>query len=94
MKKKLIILGGGESGVGAALLASKKEYDVFAAKYVMNGELTKQGHKIEAMDKWCKAMDISVTPTIFLNGNQLPDAYLPAPYKANYFGGINFKYNF
>jgi iron complex outermembrane recepter protein len=26
--------------------------------------------------------------------NQLPDAYLPAPYKVNYFGGINFKYNF
>jgi iron complex outermembrane receptor protein len=26
--------------------------------------------------------------------NQLPDAYLPAPYKANYFGGINVKYNF
>ncbi|MBC7689291.1 MAG: hypothetical protein H7211_14065, partial [Aquabacterium sp.] len=26
--------------------------------------------------------------------NQLPDAYLPAPYKANYFGGISFKYNF
>ena len=26
--------------------------------------------------------------------NQLPDAYLPAPLKANYFGGINFKYNF
>ncbi len=26
--------------------------------------------------------------------NQLPDAYLPAPLKANYFGGVNFKYNF
>ncbi len=26
--------------------------------------------------------------------NQLPDAYLPAPYKVNYFGGINLKYNF
>jgi iron complex outermembrane recepter protein len=26
--------------------------------------------------------------------NQLPDAYLPAPYKINYFGGVNFKYNF
>jgi iron complex outermembrane receptor protein len=26
--------------------------------------------------------------------NQLPDAYLPAPYKANYFGGVNLKYNF
>jgi iron complex outermembrane recepter protein len=26
--------------------------------------------------------------------NQLPDAYIPAPYKINYFGGINLKYNF
>ena len=26
--------------------------------------------------------------------NQLPDAYLPAPDKANYFAGINLKYNF
>jgi iron complex outermembrane receptor protein len=26
--------------------------------------------------------------------NQLPDAYLPAPYKANYFGGVNLTYNF
>lgn len=26
--------------------------------------------------------------------NQLPDAYLPAPLKASYFGGINLKYNF
>jgi iron complex outermembrane recepter protein len=26
--------------------------------------------------------------------NQLPDAYLPAPLNANYFGGINLKYNF
>src|SRR6188768_2014317 len=28
MKKKLIILGGGESGVGAALLGKKKGYEV------------------------------------------------------------------
>ncbi len=26
--------------------------------------------------------------------NQLPDAYLPAPYKINYFGGLNLKYIF
>ena len=26
--------------------------------------------------------------------NQLADAYLPAPDKANYFGGVNLKYNF
>ena len=29
MSKKLVILGGGESGVGAALLAKQKGYDVF-----------------------------------------------------------------
>jgi len=41
----------------------------------MNGELTKQGNKIEAMEKWCKSADISFTPTIFINDYQLPDAY-------------------
>jgi UDP-N-acetylmuramoylalanine--D-glutamate ligase len=29
MQKRLVILGGGESGVGAALLAKEKDYDVF-----------------------------------------------------------------
>ena len=56
-------------------LADKKDYDVFAKKYPMNGELAMQGNKIEAMDKWCKRMDVHATPTIFINGNQLPDAY-------------------
>ena len=31
MKKRMIILGGGESGVGAALLAKQKGYDVFVS---------------------------------------------------------------
>ena len=29
MQQRLVILGGGESGVGAAILASKEGYDVF-----------------------------------------------------------------
>lgn len=29
MAKRLVILGGGESGVGAALLGKQKGYDVF-----------------------------------------------------------------
>ena len=41
----------------------------------MNGELIKQGGKMEAMDKWCEAMKIEFTPTIFINEYQLPDAY-------------------
>ena len=56
-------------------LAEKKDYTLFAAKYPMNGELAKQGNKIEAMDKWCNEMKIEFTSTIFINGNQLPDAY-------------------
>ena len=56
-------------------LADTKDYELFAAKYPTNGELLTQGEKIEAMDKWCKAMEISFTPTIFINGQQLPDAY-------------------
>ena len=56
-------------------LPEKKDYELFAAKYPMNGELLEQGNKIEAMDKWCRAMDIQATPTIFINGYQLPDAY-------------------
>ncbi len=56
-------------------LPAEKDYEVFAAKYIMNGELGRQGDKVEAMDKWCTANDITYTPTIFINGQQLPDAY-------------------
>ena len=56
-------------------LAEKKDYEVFEKKYPMNGELLKQGNKIEAMQKWSNAIEIAFTPTIFVNGYQLPDAY-------------------
>ena len=56
-------------------LAEQKDYDVFATKYPMNGELKKLDHKINAMDEWCRKMDIRFTPTFFINGSQLPDIY-------------------
>jgi uncharacterized membrane protein/thiol-disulfide isomerase/thioredoxin len=56
-------------------LAEAKDYDKFAAKYPMNGELLKQVDKIAAMEKWCRATEIAFTPTIFINGYQLPDTY-------------------
>ena len=56
-------------------LAEKKDYDAFAAKYPMNGELKQQNEKINAMGEWCKKIDIHFTPTIFVKGYQLPDAY-------------------
>jgi uncharacterized membrane protein len=55
--------------------AEKKDYEVFAAKYQLNGELQKQGKKLESMSKWCNDTGISVTPTFFVNGHQLPEVY-------------------
>ncbi len=56
-------------------LAEKKDYEAFAAKYPMNGQLTKQGQKLAAMSNWCKEMNVVATPTFFLDGNEMPDAY-------------------
>ena len=56
-------------------MAEKKDYEAFAKKYPMNGELQMQGVKIDAMHEWCKATDISFTPTFFINGYQLPETY-------------------
>ncbi len=40
---KLVIVGGGESGVGAALLAKRKEYDVFLS----DGSSLKENYRKE-----------------------------------------------
>jgi len=56
-------------------MADHKDYEVFSAKYPMNGELKKQDDKVEAMWQWCTKTDISATPTFFVNGYQLPDMY-------------------
>lgn len=56
-------------------LADKKDYEAFAIKYQMNGELKLQGGKITAMHEWCEAMKIRATPTLYINGHELPDGY-------------------
>lgn len=65
-------------------LADKKDYPVFSGKYPMNGELKKQKDKIIAMRDWCDEMKIRATPTIFINGSELPDSYNIAELK-NFF---------
>jgi len=47
-------------------LPEKKEYDAFAAKYPMNGELSRQAAKLEQMKKWCDKAAVSFTPTFFI----------------------------
>ena len=52
MKKRIVILGGGESGVGAALLARQKGYGVFltdgsSLKEIYRNELLNAGIEFE-----------------------------------------------
>lgn len=56
-------------------LEDKKDYSAFAKKYPMTVELAKQESKIQSMQHWCEAENITHTPTIFINGNELPEAY-------------------
>jgi uncharacterized membrane protein len=56
-------------------LAKNKDYEAFSQKYPMNGELVKQKDKIEAMNSWCEKEKITHTPTIFINGYELPKEY-------------------
>lgn len=79
VKHLLAIAEKGETLTRQALddwyLADKKDYEVFAAKYPMNGELKKQDNKVNAMKEWCDKTEIAFTPTFFVNGYQLPDIY-------------------
>ncbi|WP_108422502.1 vitamin K epoxide reductase family protein [Flagellimonas amoyensis] len=56
-------------------LAKDKNYEQFAKAYKMNGELQQQDHKVSAMNEWCIAEKITHTPTIFINGYELPKEY-------------------
>lgn len=56
-------------------LSDDKDYNVFAQKYPMNRELNQQYEKIKKMDKWCDDMKIRATPTIYINGKELPEGY-------------------
>lgn len=62
-------------------LSDKKEYPLFAAKYPLNGEINRQENKLQSMANWCKETKISYTPTLFINGYQLPAMYAPEDLK-------------
>jgi uncharacterized membrane protein len=53
----------------------KKDYSLFAKQYTLNGEMKLQRHKIKAMSDWCILQGISHTPTIYIDGHELPEQY-------------------
>lgn len=73
MGKRLVILGGGESGVGAALLAKQKGYEVFVSdgsslKENYRNELLKEGIAFEegthTMERILQAHEVIKSPGI------------------------------
>jgi protein-disulfide isomerase len=56
-------------------LGEEKEYEQFANKFRVNGELKQQDEKVERMDEWCRMTGIAYTPAIFVNGYLLPEPY-------------------
>jgi uncharacterized membrane protein len=47
-------------------LPDHKDYEAFAVKYPVNGELDKQSTKIDAMQNWSAKVKIDFTPTFFV----------------------------
>lgn len=63
-------------------LAENKDYTAFSVKYPLQKEILENASvQIAAMDNWCKETSISFTPTIFINGYQLPNSYSIADLK-------------
>jgi hypothetical protein len=56
-------------------LSDQKDYAAFAAKYPLKEELNRYEDNMTAMQAWSKRENIMHTPTIFVNGYELPSAY-------------------
>lgn len=56
-------------------LAPEKNYENFASKFPVKNRLEDQRKRLLDMRDWCDLMRIRATPTIFINGFELPDSY-------------------
>ena len=54
---------------------NEKKYEHFAQNFPVEGNLLMHDDKIQNMHRWCTEMNIEYTPTLFINGYQLPSAY-------------------
>lgn len=55
--------------------AENKDYEAFANVYPLSEGLADQDDKIARMRVWCDTENISYTPTLFVNGHELPKEY-------------------
>jgi hypothetical protein len=50
-------------------------FEQYSLKYPVDNAYSKQNNKIVAMNTWLKSMRVFRTPTVFLNGKEIPDSY-------------------
>ncbi|MFD0798010.1 vitamin K epoxide reductase family protein [Maribacter chungangensis] len=55
--------------------AQTKDYALFSKAFPLNGALAVQDEKITKMRAWCDVENITHTPTLFINGHELPNEY-------------------
>lgn len=53
----------------------EKDYVKYAKKHPINQGLNQQDEKIKLMEDWCNRENIAYTPTLFINGYELPKEY-------------------
>ncbi|MBN7818029.1 vitamin K epoxide reductase family protein [Algoriphagus pacificus] len=56
-------------------VSDNQNYSTFSEKYPIDFELENQEEKIRAMEDWCEKEQINYTPTLFINGYELPKEY-------------------
>lgn len=64
-----------KEALDAWYLAEKKDYKKFSERFPIDARFLTQDKKIESMKNWCRENGISHTPTLFINGYQLPQGY-------------------
>ncbi|ULT26898.1 DsbA family protein [Sphingobacterium sp. E70] len=62
-----------------------KDFNKFSEEYQLDNYLVHQHHKIRKMREWYDTMKIRVTPTIFVNGREMPDGYRVKELKISFY---------
>jgi len=55
--------------------SAQKDYNSLVDRYPLEGKLLDQDERLLKMKQWCMNMKIRATPTLFVNGKELPENY-------------------
>ncbi len=64
-----------KKGLDGWFLSGEKNYETFSKEFPIDLRLLENDSSLDAMYKWCKLENITYTPTIFVNGYELPKTH-------------------